>query len=66
MPNKKENAIKQLSIDDKRTVDIRKAEFVGHLEHASSIVRLWPAWKQQILGGTYFPAENIPPKDTKN
>ena len=26
--------------------------FLRHLEIASSIVRTWPAWKQEILGGT--------------
>lgn len=26
--------------------------FVKHLERASSIVQSWPAWKQQVLGGT--------------
>lgn len=26
--------------------------FLKHLEHASSVVRTWPAWKQEILGGT--------------
>ncbi len=26
--------------------------FVKHLERASSVVRTWPAWKQEILGGT--------------
>jgi len=25
--------------------------FVKHLEHASSVVQTWPAWKQQVLGG---------------
>jgi len=25
--------------------------FVKHLEHASSVVKTWPAWKQQVLGG---------------
>ncbi len=26
--------------------------FVRHLEHASSVVQTWPAWQQEILGGT--------------
>jgi len=26
--------------------------FVKHLEHASAVVQSWPAWKQQLLGGT--------------
>ena len=25
--------------------------FVKHLEHASRVVRTWPAWKQELLGG---------------
>ena len=26
--------------------------FIKHLEHASEVVRTWPEWKQEILGGT--------------
>ncbi len=29
-----------------------KDAFIAHLEHASAVVRTWPAWKQEILGGT--------------
>ena len=25
--------------------------FVKHLENASNVVRNWPTWKQQVLGG---------------
>lgn len=31
--------------------------FVKHLEQASSVVRTWPAWKQELLGGTSSPAQ---------
>ena len=27
-------------------------EFKNHLENASKVVRSWPVWKQEILGGT--------------
>ena len=36
--------------------------FVKHLEHASSVVQTWPAWKQQILGGTPTPTPPVPNK----
>ena len=26
--------------------------FVAHLERASAVVKTWPLWKQQVLGGT--------------
>lgn len=26
--------------------------FIKHLEHASSVVKSWPKWKQEVLGGT--------------
>jgi hypothetical protein len=29
----------------------QRRTFAQHLEHASSVVRDWPAWKQQLLGG---------------
>lgn len=25
--------------------------FIQHLEHASKVVKTWPAWKQELLGG---------------
>jgi hypothetical protein len=31
-----------------------KDAFVKHLENASSVVRTWPAWKQELLGGKAF------------
>ena len=27
-------------------------QFVKHLERSSEIVKSWPIWKQQLLGGT--------------
>lgn len=27
-------------------------QFIKHLERSSEIVKSWPAWKQQLLGGT--------------
>lgn len=35
--------------------EIRSTEegtFVRHLEHASHVVRGWPTWKQELLGGS--------------
>lgn len=29
-----------------------REEFLKHLNEASTIVREWPSWKQEILGGT--------------
>lgn len=32
--------------------ETNSAAFIQHLEYASSIVKTWPIWKQQLLGGT--------------
>jgi hypothetical protein len=30
--------------------------FVQHLKHASSVLKTWPAWKQEILGAVFTQA----------
>lgn len=37
--------------------------FVRHLEHASSVVRTWPTWAQEILGGTASHPNTNPPRN---
>ncbi len=34
-----------------KTCSFSRTTFVQHLEHATSVVSRWPAWKQQLLGG---------------
>ena len=36
--------------------------FVQHLEHMSKVVQTWPAWKQQLLGGTATPPPGLSTK----
>ncbi len=33
--------------------------FIKHLESASSVVRTWPKWKQEVLGGTATMNKNM-------
>ena len=49
---------------DEETDEAKRAEaklkreaFIKHLEHASEVVRSWPAWKQRLLGGEAHEAE---------
>ena len=47
-----------MAIDKKQTVTTKAAAttkcdaFVKHLEASSVVVQSWPAWKQELLGGT--------------
>ena len=34
--------------------------FISHLERASAVVQTWPAWKQQLLGGTAVTVTQVP------
>lgn len=50
--NPKAAAISQPQSQSPQQTAGQGAAFVKHLEHASSVVQSWPAWKQQVLGGT--------------
>lgn len=34
-----------------KAADTQRAAFERHLQTATTIVKSWPAWKQEILGG---------------
>lgn len=48
--------------------DEQRQRLLNHMEEASKIVRTWPAWKQDLLGGTAAcidtPANDKPDHDT--
>jgi hypothetical protein len=49
--NNQTSSQQQPSVPDKNQCAAASA-FAQHLDHASTIVRNWPVWKQQLLGRT--------------
>ena len=48
----KKEAEQQRPLNTSASQAERTSMFRQHLDRASSIVSTWPAWKQQILGGS--------------
>lgn len=57
MPSSKRDGQRHEQSSTDRQRSSQDDAFVKHLEHASSVVRTWPAWKQEILGGTSSPPQ---------
>lgn len=51
MPKHEQGTPSQESTPAEETQVLKGEAFTRHLDHASSVVRTWPAWKQEILGG---------------
>lgn len=45
-------------INSKDVVTEDPHDFIKHLEWVSSVVKTWPAWKQELLGGTAYNGED--------
>jgi len=52
MPRDGQDAHQQAQSQAQKLQAAQRDAFVKHLEHASTVVQTWPAWKQQILGGS--------------